>query len=41
LVAGVKQINPTVPTEITGGNIPIVVSIAGIASQSKVTVSVQ
>jgi uncharacterized protein (TIGR03437 family) len=40
LVAGVMQINARVPTGITSGNIPLDVTIGGVASQSKLTVSV-
>jgi hypothetical protein len=41
LVAGVMQINAQVPTGIASGNVPLVVSIGGVASQGNVTAAVK
>jgi uncharacterized protein (TIGR03437 family) len=41
LPTGVFQINATIPTGVTPGDVPITVSIAGISTTRSVTVSVQ
>jgi uncharacterized protein (TIGR03437 family) len=40
-VSGVMQLNVTVPTNISAGDVPLVVSIGGRPSQSGVTVSIR
>jgi uncharacterized protein (TIGR03437 family) len=41
LVSGVLQINAIIPSGLPSGDLPLIVSIAGVASQPGVTVSVQ
>jgi uncharacterized protein (TIGR03437 family) len=41
-VAGVLQINATVPTTLTAGNaVPVLVTVGGAASQAHVTMAVK
>ncbi|MBV6430442.1 MAG: hypothetical protein IANPNBLG_00554 [Bryobacteraceae bacterium] len=40
-VAGLYQINATIPASISSGAIPVIVSVGGVSSQAGVTVAVQ
>jgi uncharacterized protein (TIGR03437 family) len=41
LVSGVMQINVHIPTTVSSGNVPVVITVGGISSQAGVTVAVR
>jgi uncharacterized protein (TIGR03437 family) len=41
LITGAIQFNVTIPTGVTGSNVPIVISIGGISSPAGTTIAVQ